>query len=541
MTRLLTTFLLLASLLCFAQKTVVERDSVLIGEEIKLGITVEAQPEDLIIFPEQPAFGALEVIESYPIDSIRENDKLKLFKQYGLINFDSGDYWIPQLKIVKNDAQLLSDSVLVSVRNVVVDTTKQKMFPIKPSVEIPTRAPADYSWLWWLLLLIPVGIVVFLLSRKREKKSYEETLQPYEWTKYRLLKLDESQMLERKEWKAYYTELTYILRRYIDSKVYGHALESTTGQLMQELKVAMDEKGMSVTDKTQAKLEEILRKADLMKFAGAQGDAISAKEDRQRTGEIIENIHRVLPPPTEEELMMDARYRRKQEIKHQTKRIALGTAAVLVLAIAGIGAWIYTEGVDEVKDQVFGNELRELYEKDWYTTTYGLPTIELTTPEVLVRVDSIDLPQAVKEAVALQNSFEFGEWGDPLHVSLATLNFQQQLPEDIDSSAFTEPLISSMEQAGATNIVMLDDKVEINGNKGVDLTGSFEFEGDKFDYEILMFARMGGLQIINIAVSQDDTEDAERQFGKLIKERIKQSLKITLPAGMEPKKPEQQP
>jgi hypothetical protein len=98
-----------------------------------------------------------------------------------------------------------------------------------------------------------------------------------------------------------------------------------------------------------------------------------------------------------------------------------------------------------------------------------------------------------------------------------------------------------MEQAGATNIVMLDDKVEINGNKGVDLTGSFEFEGDKFDYEILMFARMGGLQIINIAVSQDDTEDAERQFGKLIKERIKQSLKITLPAGMEPKKPEQQP
>ncbi len=190
------------SALAYSQKTVVDRDSVLIGEEIKLGITVDALPEDLIIFPEQPSFGALEVIESYPIDSLREGDRMRLFKQYGLINFDSGDYWIPQLKILKNDAQLLSDSVLVSVREMVVDTTKQKMFPIKPAVEIPTQVPPDYNWLWWLLLLIPVVIIVVLLSRKREKKSYEETLQPYEWTKYRLKLLDESNLLEDRDWKA---------------------------------------------------------------------------------------------------------------------------------------------------------------------------------------------------------------------------------------------------------------------------------------------------------------------------------------------------
>ncbi len=186
----------------------------------------------------------------------------------------------------------------------------------------------------------------------------------------------------------------------------------------------MEEKGMSVTEKTQTRLEEILRKADLMKFAGAQGDAISAKEDRQRASDIIYNIHQVLPPPTEEELMMDARYRRKQELKRRARNVALAAVGVVLLAIAGLGAWIYTDGLDNVKDQVLGNELRDLYEKDWYTTTYGLPTITLSTPEVLVRKDSVDLPAQVKQAVALQNSFEFAGWGDPLHVSVATLNFQ---------------------------------------------------------------------------------------------------------------------
>lgn len=532
---------MLSALCATAQiNTQVERDSVLMGEEIRLGITVDATPGDLIIFPEQPTMGALEVIESYPIDSLRENDRLRLFKQYGLINFDSGDYWIPRLKIIKNDSQLLSDSVLVSVREVVVDTTKQKMFPIKPAIEIPTNAPTDYSWLWWLLLLIPVGIVVFLLSRKREQKSYEETLQPYEWTQYRLKLLDESNLLESRDWKAYYTELTYIIRRYIDSKVYGHTLESTTGQLLTELKVAMTEKGMSITDNTQMRLEEILRKADLMKFASAQGDAISAKEDRQHTHNIIQNIHKVLPPPTEEELMQDARYRRQQELKRRGRKIALGIGAAVLVLLFAAGAWIYSAGLDEVKDQVLGNELRELYEQDWYSTTYGLPAVTLNTPEVLVRVDSVALPDEVSKAVGLMNAFEYGSWGDALSIGVVTLNFQQQLPEDIDAAAFTDPLIASMENKGASNIVMLDNDVEINGNKGVDLTGSYDYQGTKYSYDILLFTKMGGLQMITICVEQENEDNPEREYGRLMKERIKQSLNIKVPAGLERKKTKEQ-
>lgn len=517
-------------------QTTIDRDLIKIGEEVKLGVTVDATLDDLVIFPEQPTMGALEVINSYPVDSLRENDRLRLFKQYGLTQFDSGDYWVPQLKILKNNAQLLTDSLLISVREVEVDTTKQNLFPIKEALALETNVPPDYSWMWWLLLLVPVGIVVALLSRKREKKSYEETLQPYEWSRYRLKKLDESGLLENRQWKEYYTELTYILRRYIDSKVYGQTLESTTGQLIRELKIAMSDKGMHITDNSQQNLESILQKADLVKFAGAIGDAISAKEDRHKTTDIIYNIHQVLPPPTEEELMQDARYRRKQELKRKAKRTALAISVGVLALVAALGSWIYVSGWNEVKDQVLGNELRELYEQDWITTSYGVPSVSITGPDVLVRNDSIELPVALKGVVGLLNNFEYGELGDPLSVQVTTMNFQQQLPEEMDAKAFIDPVLADMESRGASNIVMLDNELEINGNKGIELSGTLDYEGNQYQYAIMLFSKIGGLQQVSIIVEKDDEEDPAREYGRLIKDRIEQSIEIKIPAGLEPKK-----
>lgn len=123
--------------------TKLDRDLIKIGEEVKLGISVEAELGDLILFPEQPTMGALEVLQSYPVDSLRIADKIRLFKQYGVTQFDSGDYWVPRLQILKNARRLQSDSVLISVREVVVDTIKQGMFPIKDSVDIEDRSTSS--------------------------------------------------------------------------------------------------------------------------------------------------------------------------------------------------------------------------------------------------------------------------------------------------------------------------------------------------------------------------------------------------------------
>ncbi|WP_438961112.1 hypothetical protein [Nonlabens sp.] len=508
-------------------QTTVDRNEILMGEEIKLGITVEAAPTDLIIFPEQQKLGALEVIESYPIDTIRDNNRLRLFKEYGVTQWDSGDYYVPRLKILKNDLSILSDSMLIKVREVQVDTAKQKMFDIKAAIDIPDTRPTDWSWLWWLLLLIPLGIVVYLLTRKREKKTYEETLQPYEWTRYRLTKLDEKQLIENKRSKEYYTELTYIIRKYIDSKVYGHALESTTGQLLGELKTVMAERGMNITSTTENRLKEILERADLVKFAGVAPDAITAKEDRLHTTDIIYNIHQVLPPPTEEELMMDAKYRRKQELKARSKKIAIVAGTALVALLIGLGTWVYFEGKNNVKDVLLGNELREYYEQDWLRSGYGIPEIAITTPDIMVRGEENNLPADLASYIGAFDNFKLGDRGDKLTVNVATFLFKEGAEVDkLTAQNLIGPITSGLEKDGATNIIMLDKKLEHNGMKGIEFTGNFEYDGNKYEYDYWIFNENGGMQQIFVTYLEDDEEDKTREYGRLIKERILNSVEI---------------
>ena len=521
--------------------TTVDRDLIKIGEEVKLGISVDADLGDLIIFPEQQTMGALEVLQSYPVDSLRIADKIRLFKQYGVTQFDSGDYWVPRLEILKNDRRLKSDSILISVREVEVDTTKQGMFPIKGYVDIEDKSTASYGWMWWLLLLIPVIIAVVLLTRKREEKTYEETLQPYEWTKYRLKLLDEGSYLDNRQWKEYYTELTYIIRRYIDSKVYGHTLESTTGQLIKELKIAMSEKGMHITDKTQSRLEEILQKADLVKFATASGDAISAKEDRQRTMEIINNIHQVLPPPTEEELMQDARYRRKQEIKKRTRNILIGVGIGIVALAIAMGIWSYVIGFDNVKDKVFGNAQRDLTEQTWLTSDYGMPPVQLNSPDILVRQDTTSLGDQFKLMSTSIDQFATGDISDDFYVGVITFTLKgdgfkedDQLPPAVVRDNMTKVL----DGLGATDILMLEDEVEINGVKGVSLDGTYKLDDKDYQYEILMMANKIGIDQIIISNLKDDEENRDREYGRILRERVRSS--ITFPSFDDGKKKEKE-
>lgn len=510
-------------------KTSVDRSEILMGEEIQYTIELETDLTELIVFPDLKNLGRLEVIDSYPVDSIRKNDKWFLYKKYGITQFDSGDYWLPRVEVIRNNEKYKTDSLLVKVREVKVDTLKQKMFPIKDSVNIDYKT--DRSYLWWLLLLllIPAGIYGWMLSRKRTTKTYEETLQPYEWTKFRLQKLDESRVLENKDWKEYYTELTYIIRKYLDSKVYGQALESTTDQLLTELKTTMSDKGMSITSTTQARLEAILRRADLVKFANASGDGISAKEDRMHVNDIIYNINQVLPQPTEEELLQDAKYQRALARKKQIRKVAIGAAGLFVACIAAIAVFGIVKGWDNVKDKLLGNTLRETYEQQWLTSDYGYPIIKLTTPAVLVREDSLTGSKFFEDFAQTKERFAFNQIGDPWNIAVFTYTFNGKAlseDEEIPVQVVLEPFLDGLEKQGAKNIVAVDDKITRNGLKGIVIKGTYEFDGEEFEFRMELFANGAAVQQILVTTAQDYEELPERKFGRLIRERVFESIEL---------------
>ncbi len=134
---LFSLFFSLFSFFATAQVTSsIDSTKIKIGEEILYTINVQADSTDVIVFPEEQTFAPLEMIESYKVDTTYEESKYRLIKKYGLTQFDSGRYTIPPQRILINNKPFLTDSIMVEVNDVVVDTTKQKMFDIKPAIEV---------------------------------------------------------------------------------------------------------------------------------------------------------------------------------------------------------------------------------------------------------------------------------------------------------------------------------------------------------------------------------------------------------------------
>jgi hypothetical protein len=241
--------LLLISTSLFAQQKVVtsiDTTKNKIGAEFKLTLKTSVDTLSKVVFPKLKNIGALEVIQSYPIDTIKKDDRYELIKKYGLTQFDSGKYTIPSIKILINNKAFLTDSIKVEVANVQVDTLRQKMYDIKEIVK------AEDSWgNWWkyllaLLLILAVGAFVYWYVKIRQKKKIEEEVYktPIERATSLLNILEKKELWQHGEVKEYYSELTDIARNYIEEAIEIPAMESTTSELIAGLKAASLKKKM---------------------------------------------------------------------------------------------------------------------------------------------------------------------------------------------------------------------------------------------------------------------------------------------------------
>ena len=142
----------------------IDTTAIKIGEQIMYTISVKADTIDLVNFPEDQTFSPLEMVEALAIDTVTENNQMVLKRKYALTQFDSGAYTIPPQRIAINDQAFLTDSFNIKVADVVVDTTKQKMYDIKPLIKVEKAAensvdnPLHPSWTityrWFSVLVL---------------------------------------------------------------------------------------------------------------------------------------------------------------------------------------------------------------------------------------------------------------------------------------------------------------------------------------------------------------------------------------------------
>ena len=459
----------------------VDTTSIRIGEQINYKINIKLDSLDEINFPKAKDFAPFELINEFKVDTNYLDKKFIISKQFALTFFDSGTYYIPSQKLSLLDKEIELDSFKVTINPVKIDTTKQGLYDIKPIMKSNTK----FDFLFWLYILIFIIVFCTFLYFKNHIFSFftinkleVEYLTPYEKAVTELSKIKDLNYLSEIDIKTYYSDLTFVIRNFIEEKIIDNALECTTKELIQKLSLLKTSKKLNFSNSTLKNIEDVFSRADLVKFAKYEPDTQSASTDLETLTKELEKIKLILPEPSEEELEKNLKIQedlRRKRLKNRNNKIAIYSLLSLFL-IYLTASIIY--GFTYVNDKIFQKQNLIFLESDnWVSSSYGAPPITISTPEVLIR-NTDSLTFSVIEASS-KSEFSFNNIKDPLYITLT--NFK--LPENSSSIKLQDVMISSIEtieELGVKNIITKFEKFQTpNEAEGLMIYGSADFPVNK--------------------------------------------------------------
>jgi hypothetical protein len=529
-------FLLSTSL--FAQKVTTSVDTTKnkIGAEFKLTLKTDVDTFSKVKFPEAKNFGALEVIHSYKIDTIRNGARYELIKKYGLTQFDSGKYTIQRIPVLINGKAVFSDSIKVEVNNIQVDTLKQKMYDIKDIAQV--ESPLGTWWIY-ILIFFAIGIAgyfIYQFIKKRQNQPKAEVIvfkSPIEKATTLLQQLENKELWQKGEIKDYYSELTDIARNYIEEEIKIPAMESTTSELIDGLRKAAKQKKLKLSNETVENLEKVLKQADLVKFAKVKPLDFEIEEDKKRISSSIVIIHKSIPEVVENDDELDLwnqqqkELARLQKLKKQKRIRIISTIGILLgMLLLFVLGLLYFKGFDYVKDNFLGHPTKDLVEGQWVYSDYGNPGVRVETPKVLKRIDATKtLPKDAMALIKEMQTFGYGSLLEDFYIAVSTVTYKQPTQMDLDKTA--EGYLKIMETQGAQNIIVktedFDTQKGISGKKAygtMTVLDKIKGRSAKMYYELVLFSQNSGLQTILVMHREDD------KYGQQIAERMLNSVEL---------------
>lgn len=488
-----------------------------IGEQVHYTITVDADSTDQVIFPEGQTFSPLETVEAFKTDTTRKKDRVTLQRMYALTQFDSGTYVLPAQHISINGRGYLTDSLLVQVGGVAVDTTKQKLYDIKSNLEVdPGMSRFWRMLLTALLVLLLLGGIFYYYYRKGplRRNAREEEMPPYDRALLELKRLESSKYLIHEDYKGYYSDLTGILRAYLEEEAHIAALESTSDQLLERIELLRDAGELELDTQTLAQFRRVLQTADLVKFARSRPENRVAEGDREVVEQIVRKTHDALPEPTEEELLEEEERLAAEAAKRQRRKwqlAGIGAAGILILSIAMVISYY---GWTTVRDEIMGTPTKVLLENEWVRSEYGFPPVTLESPEVLLRQEL----KAAAPGVVQAQWFEYQHPELPLQVGTQSLTLTRESEEDLANGL--DEILQEWESEGGKNFITKEEEFTTpSGAKGIKIFGTASFptedqeEGIRTNYVILIFAGQDFEQRVYLTWPEGDAyadEIAER-------------------------------
>jgi hypothetical protein len=296
------------SLITNAQFTAhAELDSanIIIGKQATLTLELRQPSGSKIMWPQLPdTLGKIEIISRGKIDTTGvEGGSLKRSQSIRITAFDSGYFVIPPIgfhSAEKNDTAVLAQTnpLLLAVHTIPVDTTKA-FRDIRNIAEIP------FDWRDYInliiiiisaLILIAIGIYIYNRIRKNKKVpgffKPEPVIPPHEAALAALKEIDNAKYWQNGQYKFYHSAISDVIRNYIEKGFNVPAMEQTSDEIFSGILYNQ------LNAETRAKLNYILRTADLAKFAKLQP---LAHENEQSMRNAVDFIKETMPVDLKEE------------------------------------------------------------------------------------------------------------------------------------------------------------------------------------------------------------------------------------------------
>lgn len=286
------TLLILLPVALSAQiETKIDTTHIKIGEPIHYSLSVLSKNSSKI---QLPVIGDtlskhIEVINK-KLDTVKEGNDYKLVQKLTLTSFDSGEFLIRSLPVVVNNDTLLSHSFQIQVDEVKIDSANLNGFPIKPIME------ESYTWIDYLrkykfeialilVLVMATTTILWWLKHRKKLKQAKTFIQktPYEEAMDALSVLDSKEYIKEGQIKPYYSDLSFLLRRYLGRNFNFSSFELLSDDLVEHFNDTNE-----ISSNEISRLKQFLFDSDLVKFAKAKPDEDRHDFYRKWVEELIE-------------------------------------------------------------------------------------------------------------------------------------------------------------------------------------------------------------------------------------------------------------
>ena len=507
----------------------IESDSILIGKELSYIIDINSEKAENIIFPDSTSFVPFELISETKVDTTEKESGFLFSKKYGITSFDEGDFIIPKIKIQIGDKMFSTESKKITVNLVEVDTTKQGLYDIKPSFDkfssfeiLKLSIENNYPVILFVVFLILTSLYFRLQIFRffNPLLNIKPSLRPIELLRKRLVDLEKIDI--DSDIKLFYSELTFSLRSFFEKEVYDRALESTTSELILKLNNLSEINFFSITKDSIKRIEDIFKRADLVKFAKFLPEKNVIQNDLKIINEEVIILSDLLPDPTEEEKLKNLNYQKQAEKKLKNQRlkiISISTASLLFILFIFSGL-LY--GFQYSFDKIVFNENLRLLDKTWINSEYGSPGIFVETPEALVRI--LEENEFLYDEFSLDSQFYFSNSNSSIEFFISNYSSNSKI-EPQNFQTILESNLDYLETRGLQNMLLKYGEFETqNKAKGLLISGTTDFKisDKKFkpgNYNIIGFLTETGFKTIIVLTH-------ETRYIDNMKDRIINSIEV---------------